>query len=292
MSSAGDSGTSAAGAVASAGLGARLRQARQAQNLATADVARQLKLYVRQVEALEAGRFHDLPGPVFVRGFIRNYARLLKLDAEELLQAAAGSLPQSESRPETPPSQDIPFPSAPARRWPFFAVGVAGVVLLLAIYDLFLGEEPRTVATGRAPEAPAPKAQQPETPGPSPQSELAATPRAGDPTGPAAVSAPIARHAPAATPPAAPQEKESAGSPEKREVRLVFDEESWVEIRDRNDTPIFSQLNAAGTERRVSGLPPLSIIVGNAQGVRMTYGGRPVDLGLHTKMDVARLKLE
>jgi cytoskeleton protein RodZ len=72
----------------------------------------------------------------------------------------------------------------------------------------------------------------------------------------------------------------------------VFDEESWVEVRDRNDQTLFAQLNRAGTTRRVSGLPPLSIVVGNAQGVRMTYDGRAIDLARHTKIDVARLKLE
>jgi len=79
---------------------------------------------------------------------------------------------------------------------------------------------------------------------------------------------------------------------EAREVRFVFDEESWVEVRDRNDTVIFYQLNASGTTRRVSGLPPLTIVVGNAHGVRMTYAGQPVDLARHTKIDVARLTLE
>jgi cytoskeleton protein RodZ len=65
-----------------------------------------------------------------------------------------------------------------------------------------------------------------------------------------------------------------------------------VEIRDSSDRTIFSQLNLAGTTRRVSGVPPLSIVVGNAHGVKMTYGGKPVDLARHTKIDVARLTLE
>ena len=65
-------------------LGGRLAEARKAQNLTTADVARQLKLSVWQVEALEAGGYQRLPGPIFVRGFIRNYARLVKLDPNEL----------------------------------------------------------------------------------------------------------------------------------------------------------------------------------------------------------------
>jgi len=48
----------------------------------------------------------------------------------------------------------------------------------------------------------------------------------------------------------------------------------------------------AGSVRRISGVPPLSIVVGNAQGVKMTYAGRAIDLARHTKIDVARLTLE
>ena len=80
--------------------------------------------------------------------------------------------------------------------------------------------------------------------------------------------------------------------PDEREVRFVFEEESWVEVRDRNDTVIFYQLNPSGTVRRVAGLPPLTVVVGNAQGVKMTYAGQPVDLTRHTKIDVARLTLQ
>ena len=58
--------------------GVRLARARETLKLGTADVARQLKLSIGQVEALEAGQFERLPGAVFVRGFIRNYARLVK----------------------------------------------------------------------------------------------------------------------------------------------------------------------------------------------------------------------
>jgi cytoskeleton protein RodZ len=275
MSAADDMGIFAAGARDSATPGARLSQARQAQNLAPGDIARRLKLSVWQIEALEAGRYHELPGPIFVRGFIRNYARLLKLDAEELVHAAAGSLPQQEPSPEMPPSRDIPFPSGTAPRWPQFIAGAAVIVGLLAIYEFFFDDAPRNVAPQPAVEAPV------------------RTVEAGEPNLAPVISAPIARHAPSESPASAPPQQEArAADPAEREVSLIFDEESWVEIRDRNDKPIFAQLNSAGTVRRVSGVPPLSVVVGNALGVRMTYAGRPIDLARYTKIDVARLTLE
>jgi cytoskeleton protein RodZ len=266
--------------------GARFSEARRVQNLTTADIARRLKLSVWQVEALESGQYDRLPGPIFVRGFIRNYARLLKLDPEELLQAAADSMPQPAPRSETPPSPDIPFPTSSARRWPKYVMGAAAVVGLLAIYAFFWDEvetaetEPPTVTATPAP-APA-----------QPSPKRTAEPQANQPPVAAQPAPRVAQEAPPAVVASAPPQSERMTDPDEREVRLVFDEESWVEIRDRNDTVIFYQLNASGTVRRVRGLPPLSIVVGNAHGVRMTYGGQPIDLARHTRIDVARLTLE
>src|SRR6202049_3895771 len=70
---------------ASAGPGARLKATREAAGLSLDQVAQQLKLAPRQVRALEEEDFAQLPGRTFARGFVRNYARLLNLDGEDLL---------------------------------------------------------------------------------------------------------------------------------------------------------------------------------------------------------------
>jgi cytoskeleton protein RodZ len=267
----------------------RLREARQAQNLTTADVARRLKLSVWQVEALESGQYQQLPGPTFVRGFIRNYARLLKLDADELVQAVSGFLPQSTPGPEAPPSRDIPFPAAPTGRWRPYAVAAAVVVAALAVYEFYFNDPRATVATrsepvvassltpASRPAAPAPKALAEQS---KPKATATAAP------------AQVATAAPAPASAGAQQPRERVPHPDDRVVRFVFNDESWVEVRDRNDQTIFAQLNRAGTTRRVIGLPPLHVVVGNSQGVQMTYNGREIDLARHTKIDVARLTLE
>jgi cytoskeleton protein RodZ len=273
--------------------GARLAEARQAQNLAAADVARQLKLSVWQVEALEAGRYQQLPGPVFVRGFIRNYARIVKLDPEELLRAAGDSLPQSATRPETPPSHDIPFPTTEAARWPKYAAAAVIIFGALTVYEFVFNEhesESTTRQTAAANPAPAaPEVRRAAAPAPVQagreyrplQTEAVAAPVVAEP---APVAQPVAQVAPAV----------AARAPRRgeKQVRLDFDRESWVEIRDRNEKVIFSQLNPPGTSQQVAGLPPLSVVVGNAHGVRMTFDDQPVDLESHTKIDVARLILE
>ena len=67
--------------------GAILRATRESYGASIEAVAAQLKLAPRQVQALEEGEFDLLPGRTFVRGFMRNYARLLELDPEVILQA-------------------------------------------------------------------------------------------------------------------------------------------------------------------------------------------------------------
>ena len=65
-----------------ASAGALLRAAREGAGMTIDAVAQQLKLAPRQVRAIEEGDFSHLPGRTFVRGFIRNYARLVRLDVD------------------------------------------------------------------------------------------------------------------------------------------------------------------------------------------------------------------
>jgi cytoskeleton protein RodZ len=100
-----------------------------------------------------------------------------------------------------------------------------------------------------------------------------------------------AEAAPAAVEPAAVATDATASAGEKQ-LRLEFDGASWVEIKDAAGAVIFSRLNDAGTAQVVQGRAPLSVVIGNAHSVRLSYGDRPVDLSPHIKVDVARLVLE
>lgn len=273
--------------------GRRLAAARTAQNLSAADVARQLKLSVWQVEALEAGLYRQLPGPIFVRGFIRNYARLVKLDPDELVKALGDSVPPPAPRPAVSPSRDIPFPARGKPRWAIVAVPAAVIVGLLAAYE-FLWNEPDSLPAAppvsSAPQ-PARKVADPATTVTRP----AAATAEGRSAATSAVKVPAAKpgqDAQPATAAAASDAPRKSARRGERELKLAFNQECWVEIRDRNERVIFSQLNRPGTQQSVSGLPPFSVVLGNAHGVQLTYDDKPVDLAPHTKIDVARLILQ
>ena len=67
-------------------LGDILREAREARDIELARAERETKIRTRYLQALEDGSYDELPGAVYTRGFLRNYARYLGLDAEELLR--------------------------------------------------------------------------------------------------------------------------------------------------------------------------------------------------------------
>lgn len=77
-------------------------------------------------------------------------------------------------------------------------------------------------------------------------------------------------------------------------LRLTFGEESWTEVRDKNGNIVSSQLNPAGSELRLSGQGPFTLVVGRASSARLTYKGKTVDMKPNTNAtsDVARLSLE
>ena len=67
-----------------------------------------------------------------------------------------------------------------------------------------------------------------------------------------------------------------------------------MEIRQETDgTVLLKQNNPAGTEQTIDGVPPYTLVIGNASKVELEFRGRPVDLSAATSRgDVARLRLE
>ncbi len=261
------------------GAGARLRAAREAQGLAAADIARHLRLSAHQVEALETDAHDKLPGPVFVRGFLRNYARLVKLDPEVVVASQPSLAPPPFAIPDVPPAVGAPFSAAPNLSWLRYAV--IGIALLapLGLY-LALDDGPETAPLAVAP----PLATAPAESG---QGGGAAVRNGDAPAVPAETVATAAVPA-AATPVVVPLPRKAGD----HVIQLQFERESWVEVRDSEGRKLYSQLNAAGSSQTINGAPPLTLIIGNAAGVRMTVNDRPYDLAPYVKVDVARLTLD
>jgi cytoskeleton protein RodZ len=118
--------------------GKTLAAQREAMGWTVEQVADQLKLAVRQVVALEQGDYANLPGPAVVRGFVRAYAKVVKLDAAPLVaqialdSQSAGDTTSSVSRRDKPASfSQVRYPSNGKRASKLPLALIAGAVLLI-----------------------------------------------------------------------------------------------------------------------------------------------------------------
>ena len=80
----------------------QLRTAREAQNLTVHQIADITKIRTDHLRALEEGNFDVFVAPVYIRGFVRCYAGLLKLNVPEVMTALEGELSQTEKFSEPP----------------------------------------------------------------------------------------------------------------------------------------------------------------------------------------------
>ena len=347
------------------GPGARLMAERRAQGLSLGDIARQLKLSVRQVEALERDDHAAFSGAVFVRGFLRNYAKLLHLNPDFLLERVPLPVLPSTTQTAVPTVPPVRMPASEMRdRRPrnFGVLGGVAILVVLVLAALYEGRQ-KQVSVPVAPGALSPSGaggmpQRAESPpaglasAPAPQSSLdtssvspvppstsaeggsampattssptisstqdtaLAAPTRAQPAPPVAIEQPAKRaigqpakptidqpaklaSVPTSKPQVTPAASEGSASPAAERVsagsaqlHFAFEDDSWVEIKDGAGQVIFAQLGRAGSERTVKGNPPLSVIVGNAHGVRLTYREKVVDLGPYIRVDVARVVLE
>lgn len=84
----------------------QLRAAREAKNLSINEVAEITKMRSDHIRALEEGNFDVFVAPVYIRGFARTYATLLKLDVPQVIKALESELGQTEKFSEPPPLTD------------------------------------------------------------------------------------------------------------------------------------------------------------------------------------------
>ena len=273
--------------------GAMLVAAREAAGLSIDAVAQQLKLAPRQVKALEDGDYNRLPGRTFVRGFVKSYARLVRLDPDRVLNAlpagAAAALEAPRLQQTDQTIGELPTTDHSKPSWTRWAIPItlAAIVAAAAAYEWFrpAGDGRETVDKNAAinVERPAESPVAPAKSGKPLPNPLAASAPATDQSAilpPAATSAPASALNSGALLTAADQP-----------VTLAFRDYSWTEVRDRDGRVLLSGMNSGGTERTLSGNPPLELIIGNAADVSLTYRGQSVDLIPYTRQNVARLSL-
>lgn len=309
----------------------RLREAREARGLSAADVAAQMRVPVAYIEALDSGNIAALPEATFVRGYARAYAKLVGIDATEVVALLA---PVEVKAPRQQVGISGISTKAPRRgggRSGFSLprpgrhhyVAAAVVLAIAAGWVTWTGREPAPDATVVAPaaEMPLPVPVAPavgdgqsmnglsmEVPLPGATTPATAPATAGAGSAPAALlgapttagAAPAAGTLPAATPPpAAVNTPAGAVSPAAAPAASVpreglvarFHGDCWIEVRDADNMVIHKSSAKGGTELRVNGKEPLTVTLGAAERVNLWWNGDPVAVDSFSRAGVARVNV-
>lgn len=293
-----------------ANFGGRLKAAREAKNLAPADVASKLKLTARQVEALEQEDFEHLPSELFVRGFVRNYARLVGIEPESLI--APVDIQAEVSETITAPNAGLNVGSSGIRLWLVYPIVALAffVLLVAALYywlrqgeDALIASPPEVVSqlvpptetvlpqAGIAPPA--------DAAGTAPAVSEGAADAASDvaSNGSPQVATPISSSDSSTGQSTQPAPAAEAMAPATvantgvRNMRFEPATDAWIQVVDGQGAR-FSKLVRAGTAESFAGTPPFRLVVGEAALVKLTYNGHSIDLTPFIGQKVARLTLE
>ncbi|MER2511409.1 MAG: RodZ domain-containing protein [Nitrosomonas ureae] len=290
-------------------VGHLLRRARVRRSMSIEDVSRQLRLSIQQIEAIDNEDFEKLPGKTFLRGFIRNYANHVQLDPMQLLQLLPESTRIISTYERTPfRNKQLSFSSSRENSGNNpLVIAVILAVMVLGIYFIFENNGWNKDSNI----SPVGSAAQSESDTTSMEIRLP-IPTAVDSTANSPVMASVAPStvndqgnavaeldAKTETIPAEENiiaqsaDLQSAKSSDSGNLYFKFTADSWVKVVDAKGVALFEQLMKGGSEQIVVGKRPLSIVIGNASGVNLTYNDEEINISSYKKRDgTARFTLE
>lgn len=233
-------------------LGQILRSRREELGKDLKDVEAALSIRVKYLEALELENFSVIPGEVYTKGFLRNYANYLGLNAEEMVQLYKNTL---ESRDNTKTETNETQPPSPKKKKAKpkrsgFAFGFGMAVLLLVIagaayfaYPYFAQKAPGDIIN-----AP------PKSAAPLPQSPV-----------PQAQPQPV---------PTVPQPQKEVKASQGMKLTIKAKEDCWVwVIADGKE--VFEGILIRGESKTWQAKNKMEISLGNAGGIDITYNDQP-----------------
>ncbi|MDO9621248.1 MAG: DUF4115 domain-containing protein [Moraxellaceae bacterium] len=279
-------------------IGNKLREARERKGLSAETVSRETMLTLRYVQALETDDFDALPGTAFVRGYVRRYAELVGLNADELIATFDESLPSSKRLVSVRPIAGITEANAIssstagqiANKLPLSRLLVVVAVIAFVLYvvaGLFWQSgsdqaEPNVVVpmdidatmsadvvVTEAEPLPALETNEPEvteaeveTETPVVEAESTTTPI-------------ISQNAP----------------PTIETLSFSFTGASWISVRDGTGQELVYGQKNAGQSVTVSGRPPFAINIGAVNFTSLIYNGNAVDLQAYARGNIASFRL-
>ena len=290
--------------------GGALRTARENQGLSIQDIASRLRLGPKQVESIEADNFAALPEPTIVRGFIRNYAKQLKINAEPLLDAYNVLVPNADLRRLIiMPNANMKMTSykkpQPGRYLLAMLAAMLGLVVWLFYQNYVEKPNPTalsegvnggsaigksTLGTEPLPEAALPAAERES--GLQTSTELTLPAPVADAN--VSIAAPVVTILPAPVAPVEPAVLVPIEPIPNGMAKLEFNatQETWVKVVDASNREIYNKIIFAGSRESIEVTPPVNVTVGNAGATNLSMNGKLVDLAPHSRQNVAHIKLE
>lgn len=290
--------------------GGALRLARETQGFSTQEVAHQLRMSAKQIEAMEADQFTKLPEATIVKGFIRNYAKLLKIPAQPLLDAYLVIVPDKQQHSLTlMPASSMKLVSdhqkPGSKRYLFVLLAAFVAISVWFFYQNFIQKpnplsptvdlvEPAVEAlpeialpiAERNSQAAAPAAVAPADTSAAGVTQAPAVTADNTSTSPAAeVPAPASPSANATT-----ADSSAVNAPAKLELNAS--QETWVSVADAAGKEIYNKILFPGNRETIEVQRPFNIVVGNAHGATLMIDGENVDLAPHTRVNVARMRVD
>lgn len=271
--------------------GELLVAARQTRGIGPEQAAESLNLDVSVIYALEENRFEELGAPVFARGHLRKYARLLNLDPTEVLRAYdAIATEQSVASVQVSPAVAESGSPGP-RNWVKSVILIMAVLAIVVVLWRILSNSHQAVVEGNvtaprpaagaaasAPEAsvsdripvpkPAPAAAVETQPPVQIAEDVADEPARGAPE----LAVETKREALVDRPPSTPVPTGQS------RVEFTFQRDSWLEVRDAHGRRLAYEMGRGGRARIVTGTAPLTVSLGYVAGVEITVDGKPFEI--------------
>jgi cytoskeleton protein RodZ len=291
---------------AGAGPGKRLYEARIRAQLSAEQVAEMLHLSTHQITALEREEFDRLPGPTYVRGYLRNYAQLLGLPSDEIVQSYTRSngAVRTARRNALAPEPEVTTRDATVR----LATLLVGVTLILLAVVWWQGRsskptipEPISQVQQEAPAGVEPDAVVSTEPidevdqGGENRTDVAPVVTAEEtPAQPADVAPvqPQAEDIAETLPPDSAVAEPAPAEGDTAQLILHTRDTSWADIRDARGNKLVYRLVPAQQRIILTGIPPFEVFVGNPEAVTVEFNGEHVEAVKFKRGLVARFTLD
>jgi cytoskeleton protein RodZ len=275
---------------------AQLAEVRVARGLGIDEVARRLHVPTAVLRELESGELTASGAPVFVRGLLRSYARLLELPADTGFDVAAGGRSQPElvaALPALRPNPLLRFVNPAA--YAMLTAAVLVPVLYFAAPQRSADAPPVTLAPIDADSVVLAPKSSVNNVGPADVS-TAVESQAAIETGPPAPPLMADSLVPVAPAPMmasmAPVGERTPPEAASQQVVIALSVESWVDFAGVDGRRHEYALLPAGTRRSYSLDGSARLVIGDARGASVSVAGRRVDLRPYTRANRAELVLE